>query len=73
MHEYVCPGLGPTAYLDKVELLRVGGGAGQQAGPVDNAHNLRVVRTATALNLPFTDASQAPEMDWEEQSTGTTA
>ena len=64
---------GELLNLDKVELLRVGGGAGQQAGPVDNAHNLRVVRTATALNLPFTDASQAPEMDWEEQSTGTTA
>jgi hypothetical protein len=54
--------------LVKVELLRVGVGAGQQAGPVDNAHNLRVVRTATALNLPFTDASKAPEMDWEQQS-----
>jgi hypothetical protein len=59
---------GQLLNLDKVELLRVGGGAGQQAGPVDNAHNLRVVSTVTALNLPFTDASQAPEIDWEEQS-----
>ncbi len=46
---------GQLLNLDKVELLRVGGGAGQQAGPVDNAHNLRVVRRVTALNLlPFT-------------------
>ena len=41
---------------------------GVQNLPVDNAHNLRVVSTVTALNLPFTDASQAPEIDWEEQS-----
>ncbi len=40
---------------------------GSKTGPLDNAHNLRVVRTATALNLPFTDASQAPETDWEQQ------
>jgi hypothetical protein len=43
---------GQQLNLDKVELLRVGAEAGQQDGPVDNAHNLRVVRTATALNLP---------------------
>jgi hypothetical protein len=68
MNTYTQQATGQQLNLDNVELLRVGEGAGQQAGPVDNAHNLRVVRTATALNLPFTDDSQAPEIDWEEQS-----
>ncbi len=39
---------GPQLNLGKVELLRVGAGPGQQDGPVDNTHNLRVVRTTTA-------------------------
>ncbi len=67
MHTYT-QATGQQLNLDNVELLRVGAEAGQQDGPGDNAHNLRVVRTATALNLPFTDASQAPEMDWEQES-----
>jgi hypothetical protein len=65
MYEYTRmprPRANSLTLITKVELLRVGAEAGQQAGPVDNAHNLRVVRPATALNLPFTDASQAPEM-----------
>ncbi len=39
-----------------------------RAGGYGKAYNLRVVRAATPLNLPFTDVTQAPEMDWEQQS-----
>ena len=68
MHTYA-QATGQQLNLDKVELLRVGAAAGrQEEGVAENAHNLREVRMATALNLPFTDASQAPEMNWEQQS-----
>ncbi len=56
MHTYA-QATGQQLNLDKVELLRVGEAAGRQEGAAENAHNLREVRTATALNLPFTDAS----------------
>ncbi len=35
---------------------------------MENAHNLRVVTTATDLSLTFTYVREAREMNWEQQS-----
>ncbi len=54
--------------LDKVELLHVGAAGGQQAGGVDGTGRARGRAHYGPEPPPFTDASQAPEMNWEQQT-----
>ena len=55
---------GQQLNLDKVELLPIGA-APPLAGSVQG---LRVLPSATALNLPFTDVGSEPVMDWATQT-----
>ncbi len=62
---------GQRLNLDKVELLRVGAipaAAGQQqpaAQEVGQLEGLKVVTTATALNLPMSNSTTSPQPDWQ--------
>ena len=55
---------GQQLNLDKVELLPVG----SAPAPARLIQGLRVVPSATALNLPFTDVGTEPAMDWATQA-----
>ena len=52
---------GQRLNVDKVELLTVGRAGGSSAAAVGG---LKVVSTATALNLPFANAGDEPHTDW---------
>ena len=67
---------GQMLNLDKVELLPVGEAvahlhaptAGAEAHTERRVQGLKVVRTATALSLPFTGTQAAPVMEWGAQA-----
>ena len=54
---------GQRLNLDKVEMLSIGV---EGPSPHDMG-GLKVVASATALNLPFTDVGGSPMLDWETQ------
>ena len=49
-------------------LRRLSAGACVESGGCRQPSHTRTMALATALNLQYTAASQAPEMDWEQQS-----
>ena len=55
---------GQRLNLDKVELLPLDSEAAAQPAGIGG---LKVVSTATALGLPFTDTGREPRMEWAEK------
>jgi len=63
-------GSGQQLNLEKVELLPIGPAEkGEPPGEgAETRAGLRVVTTATALGLPYTDVDRSPDMDWGAQT-----